>query len=142
MQCFVVNGGRRLNGSVNVQGSKNSALPILAATLLVNGKSVIHNVPQLSDTKCTLKILRELGCSVQQDGSSVIIDSTNAHGCEIPESLMREMRSSVVFLGAILGKKGKATISAPGGCEIGLRPIDLHLDNLAKMGAIFLPKRK
>lgn len=134
MQCFVVNGGRRLNGNMRVQGSKNSVLPILAATLLVNGESVIHNVPSLSDTRCTLKILEALGCSVRKDGSTVIINSENASGYEIPEALMREMRSSVVFLGAILGRHKQAIISAPGGCEIGLRPIDLHLYAVRRLG--------
>lgn len=134
MQGFVVNGGRRISGSINVQGSKNSALPILAATLLVKGQSVIHNVPDLSDIKCTLKILRKLGCSIQQEGSTVIIDSTEACGCEIPVELMREMRSSVIFLGALIARHNKAVLCAPGGCEIGLRPIDLHLYAVKRLG--------
>lgn len=134
MSAFVINGGRRLNGSLRVQGSKNSVLPILAATLLVKGESVIHNCPALSDTECTLKILKSLGCKVRKEGTSVFIDSTASQGYEIPESLMREMRSSVIFLGAVLGKVGRATVSAPGGCEIGLRPIDLHLYAVKRLG--------
>lgn len=134
MSAFVINGGRRLNGSLRVQGSKNSVLPILAATLLVKGKSVIHNCPMLSDTYCTVKILRTLGCKVVRNGNTVTVDSTDAAGYEIPEELMREMRSSVVFLGAVLGRVGKAEISTPGGCEIGLRPIDLHLYAIKKLG--------
>ena len=134
MQSFIVNGGRRLNGSLRVQGSKNSALPILAATLLVKGKSVIHNVPDLSDIRCTLGILKNLGCSVSRESGTVYVDSSCASGYEIPESLMREMRSSVVFLGAIIGSHGKAVISTPGGCEIGLRPIDLHLYAMKRLG--------
>lgn len=134
MSAFVINGGRRLNGSLRVQGSKNSVLPILAATLLVKGKSVIHNCPMLSDTHCTVKILRTLGCKVIRNGNTITVDSTNASGYEIPEDLMREMRSSVVFLGAVLGRVGKAEISTPGGCEIGLRPIDLHLYAIKKLG--------
>ncbi len=134
MSAFVINGGRRLNGSLRVQGSKNSVLPILAATLLVKGKSVIHNCPTLSDTHSTVKILRTLGCRVVRNGDTVTVDSTDAAGYEIPEALMREMRSSVVFLGAVLGRMGKAEISTPGGCEIGLRPIDLHLYAIKKMG--------
>ena len=134
MSAFVINGGRRLNGNLRVQGSKNSVLPILAATLLIHGKCVIHNCPALSDTECTVKILKSLGCKVQRDGTSICVDSTSATGFEIPEFLMREMRSSVVFLGAILGRMGKATISAPGGCEIGLRPIDLHLYAVKRLG--------
>lgn len=134
MASLVINGGRRLNGSLVAQGSKNSALPILAATYLVNGKSIIHNCPRLSDVECTIKILENLGCKTERRGTDLIVDSTSASGHEIPESLMREMRSSVVFLGAILGRAKKAKISTPGGCEIGLRPIDLHLFAMRKLG--------
>lgn len=134
MSAFVINGGRRLSGNLRVQGSKNSVLPILAATLLVKGKSVVHNCPMLSDTHSTVKILKTLGCKVVRNGNTITVDSTDAAGYEIPEDLMREMRSSVVFLGAILGRVGKAEISAPGGCEIGLRPIDLHLYAIKKLG--------
>ncbi len=134
MQSFVINGGRRLSGSLSVQGAKNSVLPILASTLLIKGKCVISNVPSLSDTRCTLNILKALGCTVQKDGSTVTVDSSNACGYEIPEALMREMRSSVVFLGAVLGRFSKAIISSPGGCEIGLRPIDLHLYAVKRLG--------
>ena len=134
MSAFVVNGGRRLCGSLRVQGSKNSVLPILAATYLVGGKSVIHNCPCLSDTESTINILKALGCRVQRSGGSVIVDSSDASGYEIPEGLMREMRSSVVFLGAIIGRMQKAVISTPGGCEIGLRPIDLHLYAARQLG--------
>lgn len=135
MSAFVIDGGRRLSGSLKVQGSKNSALPILAATLLVDGKSVIHNCPRLKDTECTIRILKNLGCNVIRDGNTVIVDSSTADGSEIPEVLMREMRSSVVFMGAVLGKTGQVTAYNPGGCEIGLRPIDLHLYALKRLGA-------
>lgn len=134
MSAFIINGGRRISGSVKVQGSKNSVLPILAATYLVGGKSVIHNCPKLSDTNSTIKILQSLGCEVTRKGNTIIVDSTDACGYEIPESLMREMRSSVIFLGAIIGRMKKAVISAPGGCEIGLRPIDLHLYAVKRLG--------
>ncbi len=134
MSAFVINGGRRISGSIRVQGSKNSVLPILAATFLINGKSVIHNCPKLSDTESTVKILKNLGCEVIREGNSIIVDSTTATGTEIPENLMREMRSSVVFLGAIIGRMKSAVISSPGGCEIGLRPIDLHLYAVKQLG--------
>lgn len=134
MSAFIINGGRRISGNLRVQGSKNSVLPILAATLLAQGESVIHNCPELSDTDCTVRILRSLGCRVRCNGSSIAVDSTDAAGYEIPIDLMREMRSSVVFLGAILGKMGKAAIYSPGGCEIGLRPIDLHLYAVKRLG--------
>ncbi len=134
MSAFVINGGRRISGSIRVQGSKNSVLPILAATFLVEGKSVIHNCPKLADTESTVKILKNLGCKVAREGNSIIVDSTTASNVEIPEHLMREMRSSVVFLGAIIGRMKSAVISSPGGCEIGLRPIDLHLYAVKQLG--------
>ena len=134
MSAFVINGGRRISGSISVQGSKNSVLPILAATILINGKTVIHNCPLLSDTAGTIKILKTLGCIVMCEGNSIIVDSTTINNAEIPEKLMREMRSSVIFLGAILGRLNTAVISTPGGCEIGLRPIDLHLYAMRQLG--------
>ena len=134
MSAFVINGGRRISGSLRVQGSKNSVLPILAATFLVCGKSIIHNCPTLSDTNSTIKILKNLGCSVIREGNTIIVDSSTAQGYEIPDDLMREMRSSVVFLGAIIGRMKKAVVSSPGGCEIGLRPIDLHLYSMRQLG--------
>lgn len=134
MSAFVIKGGRRISGSLRVQGSKNSVLPILAATVLTEGKSVIHNCPKLSDTDGTIKILKNLGCKVIREGSSIIVDSSDISSAEIPEKLMREMRSSVIFLGAILGRMNSAVISTPGGCEIGLRPIDLHLYAMKQLG--------
>lgn len=134
MSAFVINGGRRISGSIRVQGSKNSVLPILAATVLVDGVSVIHNCPDLSDTAGTVKILKSLGCRVVREGNSIIVDSTAISSSEIPESLMREMRSSVIFLGAILGRTKSAVVSTPGGCEIGLRPIDLHIYAMKRLG--------
>lgn len=134
MSAYVITGGRRLNGSLDVQGSKNSVLPILAATVLVNGKCIVHNCPKLSDTECTIKILRSLGCGVRREGNTVTVDATTVSCSNIPEDLMREMRSSVVFLGAIVGRTGEATLCAPGGCEIGLRPIDLHLYAVRRLG--------
>ena len=134
MSAFVIKGGRRISGNLQVQGSKNSVLPILAATVLTEGKSVIHNCPKLSDTEGTIKILKNLGCSILREGNSIIVDASQMSSTEIPESLMREMRSSVIFLGAILGRMNSAVISTPGGCEIGLRPIDLHLYAMKQLG--------
>lgn len=134
MSAFVINGGRRISGTLRVQGSKNSVLPILAATVLVEGKSVVHNCPDLSDTLGTVNILKSIGCKVIRDGNTIIVDSSTINNTEIPENLMREMRSSVIFLGAILGKAKTAVISNPGGCEIGLRPIDLHLYAMKQLG--------
>ncbi len=132
----MIHGQKRLNGEIEVHGSKNSALPILAASALVNGVSEIHNCPRLSDVDAAINILLHLGCKVARDGHTVTVDSTGMQGFEIPDDLMREMRSSVVFLGAILGRTGQVKLSAPGGCEIGLRPIDLHISAMEQLGAV------
>ena len=135
MNKIIVNGGKKLNGEIIVQGAKNSVLPILVATLLVNGVSVIHNCPYISDVDATIKILRYLGCKVTREDHTVIVDSSTMCRNDVPDSLMREMRSSIVFLGGIIGRTGKAVLSTPGGCEIGLRPIDLHLSAMEQFGA-------
>lgn len=136
MTVYEVKGGKRLEGSVNVQGAKNSVLPILAATLLIKDKCIIHNCPMLSDVEAALKILIKLGCVCIRDEDTVIVDATDAANYEIPNDLMREMRSSVLFLGAIVSRMGKAKISTPGGCELGPRPIDLHLSSLKQLGVV------
>ncbi len=132
---FVVDGGRPLYGSLKVHGAKNSVLPILAATILGGGPQRIHNCPHLSDVASTIRILRHMGCRVTQEGSVVEVDSREISQSDIPDHLMREMRSSVIFLGAILARTGEACISFPGGCELGPRPIDLHLSALRALGA-------
>ncbi|MBQ3137556.1 MAG: UDP-N-acetylglucosamine 1-carboxyvinyltransferase [Clostridia bacterium] len=134
MDSLIVNSRRPLVGETVVQGSKNSSLPILAATVLVGGVCQIHNCPHLTDTDAAISILRHLGCKVKKGINTVTVDSSAVSCFNIPDSLMREMRSSIVFLGSVLGRMGKAELSAPGGCEIGLRPIDLHLNALKIMG--------
>ena len=135
MSEFLIEGGVPLCGVVDVQGAKNSVLPILAATLLADGESVIENCPCISDTAAAADILRYLGASVTVFSDRVYVDTSAAAGFMISDELMRRMRSSVVFLGAILARRGHAVISFPGGCELGPRPIDLHLAALRKMGA-------
>lgn len=134
MSTLVVEGGKRLEGGVYVHGAKNAALPILAATLLGRGISVIHNCPQISDVDAALNILNHLGCKASRDGDSVIVDSSRVSRWDIPEDMMREMRSSVMFLGAILARCHRADVTYPGGCELGPRPIDLHLKAFRKLG--------
>ena len=131
---IVIKGGKRLDGEIYLQGSKNSSLPVLAATVLVDGVSVIHNCPDLTDVTAAVKILEHLGCTVTREGDTVTVDSRFVTGHSIPDTLMREMRSSIVFLGSVLGRTGNARLSSPGGCEIGLRPIDLHISSLKSMG--------
>lgn len=135
MDKLVINGSKRLTGEIEVHGSKNSVLPILAACVLSQGENIIHNCPMLSDVDAALKILVELGCKVKREEHTVCVDSSGVNGFEISDSLMREMRSSVIFLGAILGRTGKAVLSTPGGCEIGLRPIDMHISAMEQLGA-------
>lgn len=134
MDGFIISGGKRLEGEIPIHGAKNSALPLLAATLLVQGVSEIHNCPCLSDVTASMAILRHLGCRVTRQERTVTVDATAIKECRIPDELMREMRSSIVFLGAIVARCGEAVMTYPGGCELGPRPIDLHLSALRQLG--------
>ena len=134
MSEIIVKGTKKLEGVLPVQGSKNSSLPILAACVLVDGVSVLHNCPFLSDVDAAVRILEHLGCVVTRDGHTLTVDSRSISCCNIPENLMREMRSSIVFLGSLVSRCKKARLFTPGGCEIGLRPIDLHLSALRALG--------
>lgn len=132
---FVINGGKVISGEITVQGAKNAVLPILAAAILTDGECVIKNCPALRDVDKTVLVLKDLGCGVRREGNVLTINGQDMFDCRICESLMREMRSSIIFLGAILTRCKKAVVSMPGGCPIGLRPIDLHLKALKKLGA-------
>lgn len=134
VSMYVVEGGRRLSGEVRVQGSKNSTLPILAASLLCRGESVLYNCPRLSDVEASLAILRYIGCRARREGDAVIVDTGSVTKNEIPSSMMRRMRSSIIFLGAMIARFDRVKMSFPGGCELGPRPIDLHLSALREMG--------
>ncbi len=135
MSEMIIHGGRVLSGEIRPHGAKNAALPVLAATLAARGECHIHNCPKLSDVEAASKILRYLGCRVTVEDDTVTVDSSQPTRFDIPEDLMREMRSSICFLGAILARFGEAELTMPGGCELGPRPIDLHLSALRKMGA-------
>lgn len=135
MSIWHIYGGNRLTGSTRVQGAKNAVLPIMAASVLAGSETVLHNVPDLKDVTITLRILRHLGCTAERDGDTVRIDSRGMNRDFIPHDLMRELRSSVIFLGAILARFGTASLSMPGGCELGPRPVNLHLDALRALGA-------
>lgn len=135
MELWHIRGGLRLEGACFVQGSKNASLPILAASIICPLRCELRNVPQLRDVDAALRILRHLGCRAEQRGSDVYIDSTGLSCSSIPHSLMEEMRSSVIFLGALIARCGEARMSLPGGCQLGKRPIDLHLAALREMGA-------
>lgn len=134
MDTIYIRGGRRLEGEIPIHGAKNSALPLLAATLLARGVSEIHNCPHLSDVEASISILRLLGCRVERQGDTVVVDASVVCCDSIPDELMREMRSSIVFLGAIVARCTQANLTYPGGCELGPRPIDLHLAALRRLG--------
>lgn len=133
MPKLLIEGEKRLEGRLRVHGAKNSVLPILAATLL-SGDCVIHNCPRLTDVDAACNILQHLGSETRREGDSILVGAADSCCCCIPDELMRRMRSSIVFLGAIVAKCGHARISLPGGCELGPRPIDLHLAALEKLG--------
>ena len=135
MSQLLVQGGRPLRGEVAIQGAKNSVLPILAATLLTAGQVEVRNCPRLRDVDASVRILRALGCEARWEDGSLLVDTAGLNGCAISDILMREMRSSAIFLGAILARCGQAELSYPGGCELGPRPIDLHLAGLRELGA-------
>lgn len=135
MDIWRVRGGRRLEGSVFVQGSKNASLPIIAASIVCPTRTELMNVPELNDVDAALRILRHLGCRAEQQGGDVSIDARTIDRSEIPRRLMEEMRSSVMFMGALLARCGEARLSLPGGCQLGKRPIDIHLFGLRALGA-------
>lgn len=129
-----IEGGKPLEGEIPVQGAKNAILPILAATLLNGDENIIHHCPRLRDVEKTVEVLRALGCYVRWEDDTLTVDSSGMCCCRIDEELMRQMRSSIIFLGAILSRWGEAVVSMPGGCEIGTRPIDLHLKAMQQLG--------
>lgn len=134
MPSYIIEGGKRLEGEVSVSGSKNASLPILASTILNAGTTKLYNVPEIRDTKITQEILKFLGCKVKRNKGKIEIDSKEMNKKEIPEHLMHQMRSTVILAGAILGRFKEVTFSYPGGCDIGARPIDLHLKSFEKLG--------
>lgn len=135
MSEFHISGGIPLEGELTVHGAKNSVLPILAACLLARRQVVIQNCPRLTDVTAALAILEQLGCPSHREGDAVVLDPSAANGTEIPEELMRSMRSSIIFLGPMLARNGLARVTYPGGCELGPRPIDLHLAAMRQLGA-------
>ena len=125
MSYLSIEGGAPLHGELTIQGSKNSVLPVLAATILARDVCRIENCPRLRDVDASVAILRHLGCCVRRDGTALEVDTAPMARCDIPDELMREMRSSIIFLGAILARQGEAVLSYPGGCELGPRPAEI-----------------
>jgi UDP-N-acetylglucosamine 1-carboxyvinyltransferase len=134
MDKILIHGGRPLSGSIKVSGSKNSSLPILAATLLTEDQCVVHGVPDLSDTHYMLQILAHLGAQVERASGTVSVTAEKVQSAA-PYDVVRKMRASVCVLGPLLGRCKEATVSLPGGCVIGDRPIDLHLTGFEALGA-------
>lgn len=127
-------GGIPLSGEVTIQGSKNAALPLMAAAVLFPGRTVLGNCPRILDVEYMSRILRELGCAVSREGSSLVIDAGDVRTASVSAKFATRMRASVVLMGSLLGRFGRAYLPYPGGCTIGRRPIDLHLQTFAQMG--------
>ena len=134
MSVMYLRGGTPLEGELAVHGAKNSVLPILSACLLARGPVTLTNCPRLTDVTAALNILRHLGCRAEQEGHTITVDPTGAAGSAISEGQMRSMRSSIIFLGPLLARTGEAHLTYPGGCELGPRPIDLHLAAIRALG--------
>ncbi len=142
MDKLLIRGGRRLNGEVTISGAKNAALPELCATLLVDGPVTLHNVPRLQDVATAIKLIRNMGVGVtwgaEDEGGrvdEVIVDASKLTTPEAPYELVKTMRASIMVLGPLLARFGEATVSLPGGCQIGSRPVDQHIKGLQAMGA-------
>ena len=134
MESFLIRGGRRLSGTLPVGSAKNAVLPILAATVLTEDDVHIHSVPAITDAANMVSILTMLGARVTREGRTLTVHSDALHSWELPDSLSKQIRSSIFLLGPILARFRRATVTFPGGCEIGLRPIDLHLNGLRRLG--------
>ena len=134
MESFVVQGGHRLEGTIRVDGAKNAALPILAASVLTEEQVCLSNVPDILDVRRMTEILQMLGCEVRREGRDIFVSGGSMLSSEMPDQLSKQIRSSIFLLGPILSRFRQATVTYPGGCEIGLRPIDLHLSGLRALG--------
>lgn len=135
MSAICIRGPRRLNGTIRIQGSKNAVLPVMAASLLHSGFVELGNVPDIQDVRCMMEILEHLGCVCRLEGHTLTMDTRMARGGAIPEKRARLMRSSIMLMGPMLGRFGRAETVSPGGCSIGRRPIDLHIHALCRLGA-------
>ena len=133
MSFIEIVGGKQLFGEINVQGSKNAVLPILAATVLIRGTTKINHCPRISDVFNMLYILEDIGCKVWWEDSTVYVDAKYLTSITVPEKYVNQMRASITFLGSIIGRMHNVSVSLPGGCSIGKRPIDLHLKSLRSM---------
>ncbi len=136
MGKYIIEGGRELNGSLRIKGAKNSVLTLLAASILTPEKVILHDCPDIGDVAVMLRILRKLGCKAERSGDDVEIDSSGLHSYKIACDPAKELRSSVFMLGSLLSRLKRARAVYPGGCDIGLRPIDIHLSGLRELGVV------
>ncbi|WP_033166727.1 UDP-N-acetylglucosamine 1-carboxyvinyltransferase [Clostridium sp. KNHs205] len=136
MAYIEIVGGKQLSGEVNIQGSKNAVLPILAATLLINGVTKLNHCPRILDVEHMIEILIDIGCTVTWEGSSIIVDARGLSTDIVPTDLVKKMRSSIILMGALLGRTHSTVISYPGGCTIGARPINFHLEAFKQMNVV------
>lgn len=133
MSKYIINGGNKIEGTLKIRGAKNAILPIMAATILNESVSIIHNVPNIADVFVMIKILESIGCKIKYSENTLIIDSSNINSYKIDEEYVRKMRSSIIIMGAMIGRLDYIEINHPGGCAIGARPIDMHLNALEKL---------
>ena len=134
MKKIIINGGQEISGTIKISGAKNSIVALIPASILTSGKCVIKNVPDISDVRILLEIMRELGSEITFENETIIIDNGNVKNKEITEEFASKLRASYYFMGSLIGKFHKVDIACPGGCVIGSRPIDIHLDSFKKMG--------
>ena len=140
MGSFIIQGSNGLEGIVDIGGSKNAALPIIASTVIAPREYILENIPDIEDVKDMFDILRTMGCTIQYDSGVALVDTRGLNTCKVPEKLVRKIRSSIILMGAVLQRTGNVEIAYPGGCEIGLRPIDMHLKGLRKLGVEIIEK--
>ena len=134
MSKYIINGGNKVEGRLSIRGAKNSVLPIMAAAILNESKSIINNIPNISDVHVMIDILKSIGCKAEYEDSTLYLDSSNIDITSVKEEYMKMLRSSIIVMGAMIGRFNDISISYPGGCSIGARPIDLHLDALKTLG--------
>jgi UDP-N-acetylglucosamine 1-carboxyvinyltransferase len=138
---YIISGGNKVEGRLDIRGAKNSILPIMAASILNESENIIKNIPDILDVHVMIDILRSIGCKVEYSEYTLYIDSTNVNGNSVKEEHMKMLRSSIIIMGAMIGRFNNISISYPGGCSIGARPIDLHLYALDKLGVKIIEDR-
>lgn len=140
MSKYIIRGGEQIRGDIKIKGAKNSVLTLLAACILADGRVTLHDCPHISDVDTMIAILKRLGCRISRRGDDVTVDSDGISSDKIPGNLASELRSSIFLLGSLLSRLKKAKVAYPGGCDIGLRPIDIHLAGLRELGVKIVEK--